>query len=103
MRKITLRVAVALAAIASTLAVAAPVQATPSTSGQVVTSPARVLDDGGRHRFRHRGRFPIVTPFLFGATPFFGGHGFRGGFDGGGCEIFLLIGDVQSYVLCRVG
>lgn len=96
-----LRLTVALAATIGSLAFAAPAVATPAPS----TSNAVVTGDGGGHRWRghHRfgrfGRFPVVSPFLFGSFDRF--HRFDS--FGGGCDIFLYTGDINSYILCRVG
>lgn len=100
MRKAALALVASALLATAALGLPTPAQAAPS-------SHAVVNDDGFRfhHRFGHRfGRFgfgfPVVTPF------FGGGFGFNNfGFNsfGGGCEIFLEIGDINSYVLCRVG
>jgi hypothetical protein len=105
---IKLRTALAALVVASGMALAAPATAAaaaPAASGTHVQA-APTADDGfwfrGRHRhrfpFRFGGGFPVVSPFFGGG--FDGGFGF-GGF--GGCDIFLQIGDLQSYILCRVG
>lgn len=99
-----LRIALAAAALTATLGVASPASAaTPAQHGAIIHNGAAITGgDWGRHRRHHFGRFgrfgfPIVTPFVFG-----GGFD-RFGFDGGGCSVFLQIGDINSYILCRVG
>lgn len=121
MRK-TIRAATVAAVIGAGLAIGAPASAAPSAGAPVaatVSAPS-VTTDGGWGRGRggftrptpfgfRRGGFNRPTPFGWGfrhrgfwgprVTPFFGG--FRGGFDG--CEVFLEIGDIESYLLCRTG
>src|SRR5262245_29838768 len=100
-----LKLAVVALALGSSFAIASPAQAAPApSSGTVVTHS---VNTGGHHGRRHHrfGRF--ASPFFFGGFPgFFGdGFGFDGGFSrfGGGCDIFLATGDLNSYILCRVG
>lgn len=116
------RIAVAALAVASSVALgmpaaaAAPVASPVSTSttvGSVVSTSTPNTMDRDRRRRHHRGgrfrnfEFPFVSPFLFGGG-FSGFEGFGGfdGFDsdfGGRCSIFLATGDINSYILCRVG
>ena len=112
-----IRIALALVAAAASVAVGLPAaaQAAPVTDQVVAvqqTAPvasahvAVPRTDDGFRRHRRFGRFgfgfPVVSPFLFGGG-FSSGFGFDGGFGGGGCQIFLWTGDINSYILCRVG
>ena len=104
----TLRIAAAtlIAAVGLAVAPAMPAAAAPATH-------AVVADDGGfgPSRFgvggfrRHRFGFPFAFGFPrfgFGFPGF--GFGFRGAqFGFGGCDVFLQIGDIDNYILCRVG
>lgn len=105
MPRTRLRLAVAGAAALVSLAVGLPAAAEPvnlaPTTGAVFTGdgPGRRHHGGFRHRDRFfRGGFPVVSPFFFG-----GFDSFSFGHRSQGCDIFLHIGDIDSYVLCRLG
>jgi hypothetical protein len=101
------------AAASIAVGLSAPAQAaTPAVSStttvtSVISHTPNAFDRGRRrhHRFNRFRNFDFgFSPFLFGGSDFAFSDLFGGGrFGGGGCEIFLETGDINSYILCRVG
>lgn len=114
MRKTTLSLGLAGVALASTLAVAAPAQAAPTSPTTAAVAGASVVSDpiGPRPRMRDF-QFQRRSPFQFNRrsprfihrrTPFFFRNRVRPVFfNSDPCQIYLAIGDVQGYLFCLYG